>query len=69
MYSGNPVPACLAVVAFGTVDGIAYYGHLKKWRFDLLPVLARVHLFLGIAASVLAFVFVWWSGFVSIDVG
>lgn len=62
VYSANPVPACLAVVGFGTVDGIAYYGHLRKWRFDSLPVLARVHLFLGVAASVMTVVFLWWSG-------
>ena len=31
---------------FSVVDGSAYYWHLKKWRFDSLPVLARVHAFL-----------------------
>jgi hypothetical protein len=43
------------------VDGIAYYGHLRKWRFDSLPVLARVHLLVSVAATVMTVVFVWWS--------
>lgn len=69
VYSGSPVPASLAVVGFGAVDAIAYYGHLRKWRFDLVPVLARVHLFLGVAAGVMTVIFLWWSGFVRLGAG
>src|SRR5512145_2993401 len=61
---GNPLPACLAVVGFGAVDGTAYYGHLRKCRFDSLPVLARVHLLLGVAATVMTVVFLRWSDLV-----
>jgi hypothetical protein len=64
VYSGDAVPACLAVVGFGAVDGTAYYGHLKKWRFDTVPLLARVHLFLGAAAVLMTAVFLWWSALV-----
>lgn len=64
MYSGNPVPACLAVVGFGAVDGTAYYGYLRKWRFDSPALLARLHLFLGIAASAMTAMFLWSSALV-----
>jgi hypothetical protein len=69
VYSGNPAPGCLALVGFAAVDGTAYYAHLKKWRFDSLPVLARVHLFLGVAASVMSVVFLWWSDLVWLGAG
>ena len=69
VYSGNPAPACLAVVGFGAVDGIAYYGHLDRWRFDSLSVLARVHLFLGGAAGVMTVVFLWRSGLAGLGAG
>jgi hypothetical protein len=53
VFSGNPVPACVAVAGFAVLDGVGYYWHLRKWRFDSLPLLTRVHLFIGIAACVL----------------
>lgn len=62
VYSGNPLPAGIALAGFGAVDGSAYYWHLSKWRFDTLPVLARVHMILGFAAVLLMAAFLWWSG-------
>ena len=60
--SGNPAPACLAVAGFSAVDGSAYYWHLKQWRFDSLPVLARVHAFIGLVACIMTALFLFWSG-------
>jgi hypothetical protein len=59
--SHNPVPACVALAGFSVVDGSAYYWHLQKWRFDSLPVLARIHTFLGLIACMLTAAFLWWS--------
>lgn len=64
VYSGNPFPACLAIAGFAAVDGTAYYGHLRKWPFDSPQLLARVHLFLGVAAGVMTALFLWWSALV-----
>ena len=59
--SRNPIPACVGLAGFSVVDGFAYYWHLQKWRFDSLPVLARVHAFLGLIACLLTAAFLWWS--------
>ena len=59
--SHNPIPACVGLAGFGVVDGLAYYWHLQKWRFDSLPVLARVHACLGLIACTLTAAFLWWS--------
>jgi hypothetical protein len=69
IYSGNPVPACVAIVGFGVVDGAAYYGHLRESRFDSLALLARVHLLLGIAAGLMTAVFLWSSALVWVATG
>jgi hypothetical protein len=61
IFSGILMPACLAGVGFAAVDGSAYYWHLRRWRFDALPVLTRVHLLLGGAACALTATFLWWS--------
>lgn len=61
MFTADPIPACVAVLGFGAVDGTAYYWHLRKWRFDALPVLARVHLLIGVAACALTAIFLWVS--------
>jgi hypothetical protein len=57
----NPLPACVALIGFATVDGSAYYWHLKKVRFDSWRVLARVHAYLAIMAAVLTGAFLLWS--------
>jgi uncharacterized membrane protein YhfC len=57
----HPIPACIALAGFSVVDGSAYYWHLQKWRFDSVPVLARVHAFLGLIACMLTVAFLWWS--------
>ena len=59
--SHNPIPACVGLAGFSVVDGSAYYWHLQKWRFDSLPVLARVHAFLGLIACLLTAAFLWSS--------
>ena len=51
--SANPVPAAVAVCGFASVDGLAYYGLLQKWRFDQGPTLIRVHAFVGGVAMAL----------------
>jgi hypothetical protein len=58
---GSPAPALAAIAGFGAVDGTAYYWLLKRWRFDSLPVLIRVHIFLGAAACVMTAAFLFWS--------
>jgi uncharacterized membrane protein YhfC len=65
--SHNPIPACIALAGFSVVDGSAYYWHLKKWRFDSLPILARVHAFLGLMACLMTAAFLWWSGHFSFE--
>lgn len=65
----NPVPACVALAAFGLVDGSAYYWHLQKWRFDSFSVLVRIHTFLGLIACMLTAAFLWWSGRFSFAAG
>ena len=65
----NPIPACVALAGFSVVDGSAYYWHLQKWRFDSLPVLARVHAFLGLIACMLTVAFLWWSEHLSFAAG
>ena len=59
--SHNPIPACVALAGFSVVDGSAYYWHLQKWRFDSIPVLARIHAFLGLIAAMLTAAFLLWS--------
>ena len=54
---GNPLPAAIAVAGFAAVDGMAYYGHLQKWRFDRLGTLAAVHACIGGVAVMLAVAF------------
>jgi hypothetical protein len=51
--SANPAPAAIAIGAFACVDGMAYYGLLKKWRFDQGPTLLRVHAYVAAAAMAL----------------
>lgn len=59
--SHNPIPASVGLAGFSVVDGSVYYWHLQKWRFDSLPVLARVHAFLGLIACALTAAFLLWS--------
>ncbi len=56
-FSGNLLPAALAVAGFGSIDGRAYYAHLEKWQFDNVRVLGRFYRFLGIVAISLTFLF------------
>ena len=61
---------CVALAGFSVVDGLACtYWHLQKWRFDSLPVLARVHAFLGLIACMLTATFLWWSEHFSFTAG
>lgn len=61
VMSTNPLPALIGVCGFAAVDGIAYYGHLRKWRFDEIRTLSRVHLFLGGIAALLTGAFVLFA--------
>lgn len=61
LTTASLLPAVVAVGAFGLVDGSAYYWHMKKWRFDSLHALARIHIFLGVVAILLTIAFVAWS--------
>ena len=56
--SSNPLPAVLAVGGFSCVDGVAYYGHLKKWRFDSVRTLASMYGYIGGIAAALTGIFV-----------
>ena len=57
MTSASPLPAVIAVCGFASVDGMAYYGLLQKWRFDELRTLARVHACVGGVAAALTIAF------------
>ena len=65
----NPIPGCVALAGFSLTDGLAYYWHLQKWRFDSLAVLARVHACLGLIACILTAAFLWWSEHFSFAAG
>jgi hypothetical protein len=69
IVSGSPGPALAGAAGFGAVDGTAYYWLLKGWRFDSLPVLVRVHAFLGVAACVMTAVFLFWSELIPVAAG
>jgi hypothetical protein len=69
IVSGNPAPALVAVAGFTGVDGTATYWLYKQWRFDSLPVLVRVHVFLGIAACVMTAAFLLWSEAIAVATG
>lgn len=59
---GSPVPALAGFAGFAAVDGMAYYWHLTRVRFDSVPVLLRVHAFLALVAIALTGMFVQWVG-------
>jgi hypothetical protein len=52
--SAAVAPAAVAIAAFTLVDGVAYYGHLQRWRFDESHVLAGVYGGFAAVAVVLA---------------
>ncbi|MBM2815388.1 MAG: hypothetical protein HW421_2150 [Ignavibacteria bacterium] len=55
--TGNLIPGTLAVVAFSSIDGRAYYAHLQKWQFDNIQVLGKFYRFLGMVAFVMILFF------------
>lgn len=55
--SGNIIPAILAVMAFASIDGRAYFAHLEKWSFDNLQVLGKIYTFIAIVAIIQALLF------------
>jgi hypothetical protein len=57
MVLGNVLPALLAVSLFATVDGVAYYGLLKKWKVLSFTVAVKFYTLVAIAAGVLSLVF------------
>jgi hypothetical protein len=61
VLTGNPVPAGMALAGFASVDGVAFYAHLQKWRFDEVPVLARIHVILGVVAAALTAAFLFFA--------
>lgn len=61
IVSGNPLPALTAIVVFAACDGAAYYWHLRKVRFDSVPVLLRVHAYLALLAALSMSAFLQWS--------
>ena len=54
---GNVVPALLAVSLFASVDGVAYYALLNKWKFLSLTVAIKFYALVAIAAGILSLVF------------
>jgi hypothetical protein len=56
---GNVVPALLAISLFATVDGLAYYALLKKWKVLSFAVAIKFYTLVAIAAGILSLVF--WS--------
>lgn len=64
--NGSLFPVCVAVVGFATVDGSAYYWHLKQWRFDSVRVLARVHAFVACIAAILTAAFLLAADYFSL---
>jgi hypothetical protein len=58
---GRILPAAVGVTCFAAVDGVVYYGWLRRWRFEVPRVLWRVHAFLIVAAlcALSAFVLSW----------
>ena len=69
IVSGNPAPALVAIAGFTGVDATASYWLFKHWRFDSLPVLVRVHVFLAAAAGVLTAAFLAWSERIPLVIG
>jgi hypothetical protein len=67
IVSGNPAPAAVAMAGFAAADGTAFYWLLQRWRFDSLPVLLRVHAFLGAAACVMTAAFLFWSELIPVS--
>ncbi len=55
---GSPVPVLAGLAGFAAVDGVVYYWHLTRVRFDSVPVLLRVHAFLAVLAAALTLTFV-----------
>ncbi len=62
ILSTNPIPCLAALVGFSGVDGLAYYGHLQKWRFDSTRVLLRIYGVMGGIGLLLTGVFVLFAG-------
>jgi hypothetical protein len=58
MVLGNVVPALLAVSLFASVDGLAYYALLRKWKVLRFPVAIKFYAVVAIAAGILTLV-VW----------
>jgi len=57
MVLGNVVPALLAVSLVASVDGLAYYALLNKWKFLSFTVAIRFYALVAIAAGILSLVF------------
>jgi hypothetical protein len=54
---GNVVPALLAVSLFASVDGVAYYALLNKWKFLSFVVAIKFYALVAIAAGLLSLMF------------
>jgi hypothetical protein len=57
MVLGNVVPALLAVSVFATVDGVAYYALLEKWKVLSFAVAIRYYALVALGAGILTLVF------------
>jgi hypothetical protein len=58
MKTASAIPIVIAVGTFAAIDGVVYYGHLRKWRFEDASVLARFYTFLAAVALIQALSFV-----------
>lgn len=54
---GNVVPALIAVSLFATVDGLAYYALLKKWKVLSFKIAIRYYALVAMIAGILTLVF------------
>ena len=54
---GSVVPALLAVAVFATVDGVAYYALLKKWKVLSLTVATGFYALVATGAGMLTLAF------------
>jgi hypothetical protein len=56
MVLGNVFPALLAVTVFTTIDGVAYYALLKKWKVLGFTVAVRYYALVAVGAGILTLV-------------
>jgi hypothetical protein len=49
--SGNPVPLVIGACGFACIDGVAFYGYLRKWPIDEPRTLLRMYIFVGGVAA------------------